>query len=361
MGFELIQFYNFRNLIDGELSFNSRDVFLVGENGQGKTNLIEALYLLCVASSFRENHDAPLFRIPDIELGLSGSTIDEESVRRSISLRIPPRAKKDIRVDGKQIVDRKEMLGRILCICFIPQDLEIVNGPPDHRRRFFDQTLVLSDLPVLDTIRSYRRMIRARNIALKTNQLDLLDIYDRQIVPLGLEITSRRISIVKEFNSVFCPLFHDIAGVEGRVELRYCPSWSDIADSDEALCKLGSFRARDIAFGSTTLGPHRDSLQFSWDDKDFSAFASTGQIRLCALILRIAQARYLAERTGRKPILLLDDVLLELDPGKRRALISRFPEYEQAFFTFLSDENFLPYQKPGTLVLNVEKGVFQVR
>jgi DNA replication and repair protein RecF len=233
-----------------------------------------------------------------------------------------------------------------------------VTGPPEDRRRFFDQTLVLSDLSFLDSLRDYRRVLKARNLCLREDRDDLLDVYDAQLSVLGLALQARRASLVAEFDAVFSPLFREITGSEEDLHIRYRPSWGETGTTDDVMAHLAARRARDRLLGSTTSGPHRDACSYLQGGKDYTHLASTGQLRLCALVLRVAQARFLAARTGRKPILLLDDALLELDPGRKKAFIARFPPYEQAFFTFLPDESWQSFRTPDTLVLTVAHGDF---
>ncbi len=358
MGFSSIRFFNFRNLKDRELELGAREVFLIGENGQGKTNLIEAIHLLCVASSFRESHDTPFFRNQGEDVGIFGNYTDAASDVRGLSVRIPPGKRKEIRLNDKIVSDRKDLLARLLCVCFVQQDMEFINGAPEAKRRFFDQTAIISDPSYLDTLRIYRRVLLSRNFALKTRRVDLLDAYDAQLAPLGIEICKKRALLVDRFNQVFSPLIRKISGWAEDVAIGYVPSWTRSTPED-VLDLMGSLRARDITLGSTTSGPHRDSFRFAIGGRDFLPYASTGQMRLCALVLRVAQARYLTDRTGKQPILLLDDVLLELDHGRRVSFLSLFPLYEQAFFTFLPDENYLPYRRDGTLILRVENGEFR--
>jgi DNA replication and repair protein RecF len=261
-------------------------------------------------------------------------------------------------VNGKPVNDRRDLLSEVLCICFVQQDADFVVGPPEARRRFFDQVLALSHPAWLEAFRDYRRVLRARNAALKAGQPDLLDVLDEQIAPLGLALRGRRESLVADFNEVFTPLVGGIMGGGGPVAIRYRPSWAGLETPEAVTGRLAALRARDLAFGTTTSGPHRDRFSCVVDGRDFSHFASTGQVRLCALALRVAQARFLAGRTGRKPVLLLDDVLLELDPGRKRAFVDRFPDYEQAFFTFLPGENHLSELSDDALLLTVENGEF---
>lgn len=359
MGFETLRFFNFRNLADAEVRVDARDVFLVGENGQGKTNFLEAVHLLTHGSSFREKREAAFHRDPHLSTGLSGRYVDAATGATSLSLRMESGRRREISVDERPLSDRRELLTRVLCICLVQQDMEFVSGPPEERRRFFDQTLLLSDPSFLETLRGYRQVLRARNLCLREDRNDLLDIYDVQLAGLGLALQARRAALVEEFDTVFAPLFREIAGQGDGVRIRYRPSWEALRGTDEVVAHLGAQRERDRKVGTTTTGPHRDSCVYIGGGREYVPYASTGQLRLCALSLRVAQAQFLAARTGRKPVLLLDDVLLELDPRRKSAFFARFPPYEQAFCTFLPDESWQAYRATTALVLSVEQGVFR--
>jgi DNA replication and repair protein RecF len=359
MGFEELRFFNFRNLCDRVLPLDgAREVFLVGENGQGKTNLVEAVHLLCVGSSFREPREAALVRDPASPAGLAGRYADGDGGATTFAMQISPGRRKEIQLDGKAVAERRELFSRVLCICFVQEDMGFVTGSPEQRRRFHDQTLVLSDLAFLDLLRGYRQVLRARNLCLRAGQQGLLDVYDSQLAARGLELQARRAALAAQFNEAFAPLYRTVAGAQAAVEVRYRPSWAGLSDPAHAEAALAAQRERDLALGATTSGPHRDSFLYSLEGRDFTRYASTGQLRLCALVMRVAQARFLAGRTGRKPVLLLDDVLLELDPGKKRQFVAQLPAYDQAFFTFLPDESWQAFRGGGTRVLSVANGDF---
>jgi DNA replication and repair protein RecF len=358
MGFESLRVYNFRNLKDRELDLGTREVFLVGENGQGKTNLLEAIHLISLGSSFRETRESALVRDPSLGMAIHGRHTAPGAGETSLSLQVTPGRRKEIRVNDKVLSERRDLLSEVLCICFVQQDMSFVIGSPEERRRFFDQTLVLSDISFVDSLRGYRQVVRSRNLCLKEGKDDLLDVYDAQLAALGLALQARRSELVREFDAAFVPLFQEITGSSEPVRIRYRPSWEGLHSTDEVMAHLAAQRGRDRLLGATTSGPHRDACTYVSAGRDYAHFASTGQLRLCALALRVAQARFLSERTGRKPVLLLDDVLLELDPVRKRAFVARFPPYEQAFFTFLPDEGWLSYRTPDTLVLTVQGGDF---
>src|SRR5208337_5032092 len=153
MGFEKLRFFNFRNLKDRELALGAREVFLVGQNGQGKTNLLEAVHLLSVGSSFREKRDAALSRDPAETTGLFASYAAPGAGLKAFSLQFSAERRKELRVDEKILADRRGLFSGVLCLCFVQQDMEFIVGSPEDRRRFFDQTLVLSDLSFLDALR----------------------------------------------------------------------------------------------------------------------------------------------------------------------------------------------------------------
>ncbi len=237
MGFERLRVVNFRNLRDQELSLGSREVFLIGENGQGKSNLIEAIHLLCLGASFREKRDAALVRVPSQETAVCGWYATADAGERQLALRIAPGRKRELRVNDKPVSDRRELLAEALCICFVQQDRDFVAGSPEDRRRFFDQTLVLSDLSFLDTLREYRSILKSRNLSLKENRDDLLDIYDQQLAARGLALVALRENLARQFDAVFFPLLTEITGGSQTVRIRYRPSWEGLQGADEVIAQ----------------------------------------------------------------------------------------------------------------------------
>ncbi len=337
MGFQSVRFYGFRNLEDGEVNLDAHDVYLIGENGQGKTNFLEALYLLSYGSSFRTRQDRDLVTWKTREMAVHGrfKTLEEPEGRLSV---IWKDGVKSIRLHGKTVNDRKELLRRIPVIVFAHEDFLFAGGPPERRRWFMDQTLSLHDPLYIDQIRRYKKLLKERNHLLKTRKTALLDHYGEQLAFAGLAVTERRESLTREFGRIFTPLFKDVSGLEEDISLIYRPSWGEARSTAQVMDKLKEKKEIDLALGTTGSGPHRDRFRFITDSRDFAKSASTGQQRLLSLVLRVAQAQFYSVTTGRKPLLLLDDVLLELDPGRRRLFRDRLPEAEQIFYTFLPGE-----------------------
>jgi DNA replication and repair protein RecF len=360
MAFASLRTASFRNLIDDEVNVRGKDIFLIGENGQGKTNFLEALYYCSYASSFRGVRDSELVKLGEkdssvsAKLGLSNPMASQVAVYYKDG-------KKSIALDGKRIEDRKELLATAPCIVFCHEDMDFVSGTPERRRWFFDQCQSLGDPLYLEDLRRYRKMIKTRNSHKKKKKkkkspecISLLDTLDIQLVRYGHEIIKKRQEGAELFSRIIEPLYLEISGLEG-VSIRYAPSWKE--DSiDALLSELISHRDKDFMFGLSLSGPHRDRYIFTRKGREFSGKASTGQRRLLALLLRISQARIFSQKTGKKPVLLLDDVLLELDGEKRKKFLSLMPEYDQAFFTFLPEEPYKLSRKEDTIIYHVESG-----
>jgi DNA replication and repair protein RecF len=274
--------------------------------------------------------------------------------------------KKSITVDGKKVEDRKELLSIAPCIVFCHEDMEFVAGTPERRRWFFDQTQSLWDPLYLEDLRNFRKVLKSRNIILKTSQgkqsaesISMLDALDPQLVKYGHELMRKRRAAAEVFSDVFEPVYREISGID-NVQIRYVPSWKqknpEQVVTEEIFSELVKRRDRDFSLGLSFSGPHRDRYVFVRNDREFTCNASTGQRRLLALLLRVAQARIFSLKTGKKPVLLLDDVLLELDGEKRKKFLSLMPEYDQGFYTFLPEEPYEQYRKADTIVYNVHGG-----
>jgi DNA replication and repair protein RecF len=346
----------FRNLEDAIVSTDAHNVFLVGQNGQGKTNFLEALYFCSYAVSFRGVKDAIL-----VNTGKGSCAVAAEVATGFLSHKLIAKIDggvKTVTVDDKKIDDRKNLLSLIPSVVFCHEDMDFITGSPERRRWFFDQNRTLYDSQYLDDLRRYRKILRTRNMVLKemqvTRETGMLDALDIQFVEYGLRLMEKRSVEVEKFSSIFEPVYEAVASVN-RIQVKYRPSWKE-TDAYEVIKKLTIDRQRETIFGMSLSGPHRDRYEFVRDRKDFVATASTGQLRLLALLLRVSQAARYKEITGDCPVLLIDDVLLELDGEKRQRFLTAMPDYEQAFFTFLPEEPFERYQKDDSLVYDVTEG-----
>ncbi|MCM1322335.1 MAG: DNA replication and repair protein RecF [Bacteroides sp.] len=355
MPFLSISLQNVRNIEDCTIDLLAKEVFFVGKNGQGKTNLLESLYISAYGTSFKTHSDNEI-----VKTGQSSYKIRNffrnNSEKCDIVTVSYEKNKKRIEKNGKKIIDRKELISTIPCVLFCHEDIGFANGEPEKRRFFIDQSLSMYDIVYLDTLRKYKRALKTRNQLLKEKNYEMVDIYDTPLLDTGIEIVKKRQLAVFQFNAIFGKLYETITGIS-NVTISYESSWKD-KNRDEIADILNEKREADKIMGTTMSGPHRDKIIFTRNKKLFIPTASTGQIRLVSILLRVSQAMYYSQLTGKKPVLLMDDVLLELDPEKKEKVISVLPEYDQLFCTFLPEEPYSRYCRANTRVYFVEKGKF---
>ena len=353
-----VSYYNYRNLKNETINASAKEIFFVGENGQGKSNLLESIYYSAYGSSFRTHTDSEIVKKGEQNFSVRTMYKDESESIHTISV-ILENGKKKIEKNGKRIQDRKELVNTMPCVLFCHDDLDFVVGEPERRRFFIDQSLSMYDVLYIDVIRRYRRVLKSRNATLKENNYEMLEAYDLQLAQNGIEIERKRRDAIFQFNQIFGKLYEEITGIDG-LTIKYEPSWkmneNIIPSQDEVLLVLQQKREMDKVIGTTMSGPHRDRIRFIRHGTNFIPEASTGQRRLIAILLRMAQALFYTQAVGKKPGLLMDDVLLELDPDKRQSVTIHLPEYDQLFCTFLPGEPYERYQHSTTKVFEVSNG-----
>ena len=356
MKFLSISFQNFRNIKDTTISVDANTIYLIGNNAQGKTNTLEAIYILAYGSSFRTRLLDQICSHGCNSFSLVGEIADSHSLSHTISFRWKD-GQRIIHINDHRITDRKELLALLPCIVFSHEDYRYVNGGPDYRRKFFDQTQCLRDQLYADTLHKYNRILKLRNRALKERQLELLDTYDLQLVEEGLKIVKTRQGLATFFEERLTKLFQTIVKEELPLALQYTPSWGEEGESSAILKQLKARRPRDVEITATSAGPHRDTITFIINGHNAAATASTGQIRLLSLLLKILQAELVIKVSTTYPILLIDDVLLELDHTTRRALRAAMPTAGQEFYTFLQGEEHNTLDNQEQIVYQVEDGI----
>ena len=337
MRFTNLSYNSFRNIFSGSVNTDSENILLYGSNGQGKTNILESVYILSYASSFRTSMLKECVKNGENGFSVSG-TYEDNGETGKITVSYYDRSRRII-LDGKEIKDRKALIYQFPCIVFCHEDINYIKGEPEYRRRFFDQMMCLYSSSFFDSLRSYRSLLAQRNAAVREGDGNIIGLYNERLAFYGLEIMKERRKAVDEFNSIFPSLFSEISGTDYTLSVVYQPSWKE--ESVEGVVRnLVETAERDVKMGTTCAGPHRDRFTIMSQYGVFNQMGSTGQLRLCSLIFRIAEAGYFTKMTGKYPILLIDDVLLELDSIKRGKVLSRLPLYSQAFFTFLPNEEY---------------------
>lgn len=366
MPFFNISFYNFRNLKNSTIDLNSKEVFFVGENGQGKSNILESLYYSAYGSSFRERNDSRILKNETDEFSLISMYSNQEESLQRIKI-IYQNKKKIIEKNGKKIKTRKELVNTIPCVVFCHNDMNFAVGSPEFRRYFIDQTLTMHDSIYLENLINYKKVLKSRNLILQNKNYEMISVYNSLLVKHGFEIQKKRKKAIFQINEIFGKLYEEISGIDG-IYVEYLPSWkNNKSDSEKNILNeeqifeiIKNTEEQDKILKTTTYGPHRDKIIFVKDNKNFIQTASTGQCRLISLLLRISQAVYYKRITGINPVILMDDVMLELDPKKREKFISLIPDYDQLFCTFLPGEPYQNYKSDNSKVYKIENGEWEL-
>lgn len=363
--------YNFRNLSNCPIDLSSREVFFIGENGQGKSNLLESLYYSAYGSSFRTHLENEIIYKGQSEMSVHSMFREDNGITHTTLVSLKGKNKK-IEKDGKMVHDRKELVNTMPCVLYSHDDLDFAAGSPERRRFFIDQSLSMYDVMYIDLIRKYKRILKNRNLCLKDNKVELLDAYDVQLIQTGLEIQKKRKDAVFKFNQIFGDLYFKVTDIDG-LSIRFSPSWkkkdenhiesnpfadSNIPSVENILEHVRRMRQQELIMGTTMSGPHRDRIEFEVHGNPFIPTASTGQRRMVALVLRTAQAVYYRDATGKNPVLLMDDVMLEVDPEKRKKITALLPKYDQLFCTFLPGEPYENYVRENTFVYEIKSGTW---
>lgn len=336
MGIRFLQTYHFRNIKDGIVEFDSDIVIFRGPNGQGKTNCLEALYFLCYGSSFRKKMESKIVTFGEENGSIIGE-MDNDGEVTKVQIILGKKGK-EIKRNDKILRDRKELINSMPCILFNHEDIFFVKGSQEDKRWFFNQTACLYNSHFVDTLRDYSKILKSRNLCLREyKKKDMLEILTYQLIEKGLEINNLREKMIQEWDVVFTEVINKVEGLPEELKITYRPSWKS-KSFDDLVNFYKNQEDKERNMGTSLYGPHRDRFFFVHNHQDYVSTASTGQIRLLSLILRMTQGIFYCRHTGKKPILLMDDVLLELDGKRRVKFLENLPAFEQLFLTFLPEE-----------------------
>ena len=324
---------NFRNHKVSVLNLSPGINVLVGDNAQGKTNLLEAIFLTCVGRGFRSPRDREMIKFNENLARVRTSAVKKFgsiSVEVTIST-VPGKVGKQIKINSIPIAKMGELMGSVTCVFFSPDELRLIKEAPSDRRRFMDIDISQMDKVYFYNLLRYNKILQQRNALLKTmgcsaDELRALDIWDEQLAKIGGEIIKRRIVFCEELKNVVIGVHEQLAPGEGiGVFYESVAGCSQIVPRG-TICEvlieaLRAARERDMRQKTTTVGPHRDDLAISVNGRDVRSFASQGQQRTVALSLKLAELKIFENVTGEKPVLLLDDVFSELDSARQERLL----------------------------------------
>ncbi len=335
-----LELRNFRNLSEQKLDLPAGGVAIIGENAQGKTNLLEAIYYLETFRSFRGARDERLVAFGEdyfrVVARLEGAG---EGAGTEVAAAFQNRGKrKKISIDGQEPERLGDGIGRVSAVVFSPADVALVSGGPGDRRRFLDIVLSLNVKGYLPALQRFRQVLAQRNAALKDGTgPEAVRAWDRGLVESGSRVLAERLRWVEERVGTYAGYFRRISGAqEGRV--RYLPGLKlDGIQGEEGIAEtyrrsLAESRDRERRFGSTVVGPHRDDLLLTGEEggqeRDLREFGSGGQRRTAALALRLVEAATIREARRQEPVVLMDDVFAELDPGRSERVLALMEEEE---------------------------------
>ena len=327
----------FRNIAAAEFHPAEGVSVICGENGQGKTNLLESVFLLTGAKSFRRAKDKELIGKNSEGFAVIESVFIAEDRRQTLRLTVSDKGRM---ASLNKAGERKasEHAGKFCCVVFSPEHLELVKGTPAERRRFLDTALCQLSSRYHAALREYTRLVQQKNTLLKDARgisaaFDMLDIYDEQLADVALFLSSTRRSFIEKLQLHAAEAYGDVSGEREMLSLGYIATLGDTAAEREAvLLQLRGARTDDLRAGFSTVGPHRDDMAIFLNGDAARVFASQGQQRTAVLALKLAEAELFRESLGETPVLLLDDVLSELDANRQQFLLKRL-DRSQAIIT----------------------------
>ena len=388
---------NFRKFTRLDIDLPKRVVLLTGDNAQGKTTVLEAVYFLAAFTSFQTHADRQIVNleeakqgsltvtrlVADYQRGKSKHRIEARLILEPVGVLNGQRLRKEILLDGvkKPVSD---VIGHFNAVIFVPQMSQIIEGAPDDRRRYLNLALAQSVPAYARILSEYNQVITQRNALLKAlnengGVRDQLDVWYDALSRLGSQIILWRIEAIQRIEHLASRVHHELTRGTEILRLAYEPAYEPLPKPDGQLGlkmetavdrsgldlndiqngfreKLRDIRNEEIARGVTTIGPHRDELRFLANDIDLGNYGSRGQIRTALLSLKLAEVNWMKERTGEWPVILLDEVMAELDVQRRADLLKYVGESEQVLFTTTDLNLFAPEFVEKSEVWKVESG-----
>lgn len=348
MRLQRLEVQNFRNIAAACIEPSAGLNVICGNNGQGKTNLLEAVWLLTGGKSFRGAKDAELIRRGE-PFAVLESTLEsggqQKALRFTVGLPGGERPGRQVRING---IDRGRAgvaAGEFTAVVFAPEHLGLVKGSPAGRRRFLDAALCQLYPGYLGTLRRYTRLVTQKNALLKhwqktPNWEELLEVFNGQMAETGAAVTARRQSYLAALAPLTVQNYAEISHGSEQLAVHYQPSFETAKGAAGLAEAIRAHRAAELRAGCCLAGPHREDLILQLDGQDARAFASQGQQRSAVLSLKLAEAAMAAQVTGEHPVLLLDDVLSELDATRQEYLLTHM-DSRQSFVTACDPAAFL--------------------
>ncbi|MGL4848444.1 MAG: DNA replication/repair protein RecF [Clostridium sp.] len=355
---EKLKLINYRNYDNLEINLGKNVNVFMGDNAQGKTNVLEAIYYCAFAKSHRTSKDRELINW-NSEVAFISVSVGRKRLDKKIEINILKDGKKVVKVNSVKINKIGELFGTFNVVMFSPEDLKIIKDSPGIRRKFIDMELCQLDSKYYYSLVQYNKVMNERNILLKNRKIDLdmLEVYDIQLSTFGAYIIERRLKYLEELNRYSLDIHKDITSGKEEIEFKYVSSIKNYENiQSEFYSVLEKNRRRDLEKGITCYGPHRDDFSVFINNVDTKSYGSQGQQRTAVLTMKFASLKIIREITGEYPVLLLDDVLSELDFNRKRYVLSSIGEI-QTIITCTGIEDLDEYLDNDSKLFKVKDGI----
>ncbi|MBQ8198724.1 MAG: DNA replication/repair protein RecF [Lachnospiraceae bacterium] len=353
-----IKLENFRNYESLDLDFEKGTNILYGDNAQGKTNVLEAIYLSATTKSHKGSKDKEIIRFLQDEAHIR-TILDKEGLEYRVDMHLRKNKSKGIAINGQHLKKAAELLGLLNVVFFSPEDLSIIKNGPSERRRFVDMELCQIDKYYLYNLNQYNKIVNQRNKLLKdfyynSDLNETLQVWNMQLVSYGKQIINRREKFIEQLNEIIYDIHKNLSGDKEELKIIYEPDVSE----EEFEQKLKNSQERDIKLKMTSVGPHRDDFCFMVNGIDIRKFGSQGQQRTAALSLKLSEIELVKKVTGDHPVLLLDDVLSELDSNRQNYLLNNIGDI-QTIITCTGLDEFINNRFEIDKIYKVSNGVIE--
>jgi DNA replication and repair protein RecF len=317
-----LELENFRNYETLSLNFDSGTNILYGDNAQGKTNILEAIYISATTKSHKSSKDKDIIKFDSDEAHIRTYVL-KDGLENRVDMHLRKSKTKGIAINGQKIKRAAELLGLLNVVFFSPEDLSIIKNGPSERRRFVDMELCQLDNVYLNNLNNYNKIVNQRNKLLKEMYFkpslkDTLFVWDSQLVSYGIKVIESRREFVNQLNEIIFDIHKKLSGGKEKLKIAYEPD----VEPDDFEARLAANSEKDIKLKQTVTGPHRDDFSFVVDGIDIRKFGSQGQQRTAALSLKLSEIELVKKITHDTPLLLLDDVLSELDSNRQNYLLN---------------------------------------
>lgn len=352
-----LQMLNYRNYNVLDINLGPHVNVFMGDNAQGKTNILEGIYYCAFARSHRTSKDRELINW-NADNALLSVMVGRERLDKRIDISILKDGKKAIQINKIKIKKIGELFGNFNVVMFSPEDLKIIKDSPGVRRKFIDMELCQLNPKYYYNLVQYNKVLNVRNSILRNRNInkDILDVYDMQLVEFGYNIIIDRLEYIQKLNKYSAKIHSEITSGKEKIEFKYTSTIKDLENIKENFYSLlEKNRVRDCERGITSVGPHRDDFTVLINDIDTKSYGSQGQQRTAVLTIKFSSLKIIKELTGEHPVLLLDDVLSELDFSRKRYILSTIGDI-QTIITCTGIEDLYEYLDDKSKVFKVKDG-----